>query len=68
VSRTAASYRVRDPAGPHLALELEALLVAAPMSELDRKGVHFHGPNLARSRDAQGRASAPVIKFAVIGQ
>jgi hypothetical protein len=37
-------------------LGMESRLMEAPMSELDRKSVHFRAANLARSRDASGHA------------
>lgn len=39
-----------------LALHEESMQFLAPMSELDRKSIHYRGSNLARSRDAAGKA------------
>ena len=37
-------------------LTAEAALLSSPTSEVQRKSVHFRGANVARSRDAEGRA------------
>lgn len=52
------AYATDDPAMQSLAAELheESATLSSFTSELNRKGVHFRGSNMARSRDVTGRA------------
>ena len=52
------SFAAADESMRGLAEELtaEAVVMSAPTSEVHRKSVHFRGANVARSRDAEGRA------------